>query len=44
MVIAEDHSETYCLVCGRMLGHCSSAERNGSDDAFNGTEELESTR
>ena len=27
-----------------MLGHCSIAERKGSDDAFDGTEELESTR
>ena len=27
-----------------MLGHCSTAERKGSDDAFDGTEELESTR
>ena len=28
----------------RMLGHCSTAERKGSDDAFDGTEELESAR
>ena len=35
------HSETYCQVRGRMLGHCSTAERKGSDDAFDGTEELE---
>ena len=27
-----------------MLGHCSTADRKGSDDAFDGTEELESTR
>ena len=27
-----------------MLGHCSTAERKSSDDAFDGTEELESTR
>ena len=38
------HSETYCQVRGRMLGHCSTAERKGSDDAFDGTEELESAR
>ena len=25
-----------------MLGHCSTAERKGSDDAFDGTEEFES--
>ena len=31
-------------VRGRVLGHCSTAERKGSDDAFDGTEELESTR
>ena len=43
MVIAEDsHSETCCQVRGRMLGHCSTAERKGSDDAFDGTEEFES--
>ena len=36
MVNAEIHSETYCQVRGRMLGPC--------DDAFDGTEELESTR
>ena len=27
-----------------MLGHCSTAERKGSDDAFDGTEEFESAR
>ena len=27
-----------------MLGHFSTAERKGSDDAFDGTEELESAR
>ena len=27
-----------------MLGHCSTAERKGSGDAFDGTEELESAR
>ena len=32
------HSETFRQVRGRMLGHCSSAERKGSDDAFDGTE------
>ena len=34
--------ETYCQVRGRMLGHGSTAECKGSDDAFDGTEELES--
>ena len=38
------HNETYCQVRGRMLGHCSNAECKGSDDAFDGTEELESAR
>ena len=37
-------SETYCQVRGRMPGHCSTAERKGSDDAFDGTDELESAR
>ena len=36
------HSETYCQVRGRMLGHCSTAARKVSDDAFDGTEKLES--
>ena len=36
------HSETHCQVRGRMLGHCSTAECKGSDDAFDGTEEFES--
>ena len=27
-----------------MLGHCSTAECKGSDDAFDGTEEFESAR
>ena len=36
------HCETYCQVRGRMLGHCSTAEWKGSDDAFDGTEEFES--
>ena len=38
------HSETYCQVRGRMLEHFSTAERKGSDDAFDGTEEFESAR
>ena len=38
------HSENYCQVRGRMLGHCSTAERKGSDDALDGTEEFESAR
>ena len=38
------HSETYCQVRGRMLGHCSTAECKGIDDAFDGTEEFESAR
>ena len=38
------HSETYCQVRGRMLGHCSTAECRGSDDAFDGRDELESAR
>ena len=29
---------------GRMPGHCSTAERKGSDDDFDGTEEFESAR
>ena len=33
------HSETYRQVRGRMLGHFSIAERKGSNDAFDGTEE-----
>ena len=37
-------SETYRQVCGRMLGHCSVAERKGSDDAIDGTEEYEPAR
>ena len=36
--------KTCWQVRGRMLGHFSSAERKGSDDAFDGTEELESAR
>ena len=35
-------SETHCQVRGRMLGHCSTAERKGSDGTFDRTEELES--
>ena len=31
-------------VRGRMLGHCSTVERKGSDDASDGTEEFESAR
>ena len=38
------HSETYRQVRGRMLGHCSTAHCKGSDDAFDGTEELEPAR
>ena len=38
------HNKTYRQVRGRMLGHCSNAERKGSDDAFDGTEEFESAR
>ena len=38
------HSETYRQVRGRMLGHCSTAERKGSDDTFDGTKQHESTR
>ena len=38
------HSETYCQVRGRMLGHCSIAACKSSNDAFDGTEELESAR
>ena len=34
----------YCQARGRMLGHCSTAECKGSDDAFDGTEEFESAR
>ena len=37
MAIAEDSR-------GRMLGHCSTAERKSSDDALNGTEEFEYAR
>ena len=36
------HSETYCQVRWRMLAHCSTAARKGSDDAFDGTEKFES--
>ena len=39
-----NHSETYRQVHGRMLGHCSTTERKSSDDAFDGTEELESIK
>ena len=38
------HNKTYRQVRGRMLEHCSNAERKGSDDAFDGTEEFESAR
>ena len=44
MVNAEDHSATYCQVRGRLLGHCSTVERKGSDDASDGTAEFESAR
>ena len=36
------HSETYCQVRWRMLGHCSTAVRKSSDDACDGTEKFES--
>ena len=38
------HSETFCQVRGRMLGHCLTAERKVSDDSFDGTEEFQSAR
>ena len=38
------HSETYCQVRGRMLGHCSTAERKDNDDTFDGKEEHEPAR
>ena len=38
------HSKTYRQVLGRMLGHSSTTQCKGSDDAFDGTEEHDPAR